>query len=409
MKVNLQPLIWVGAGWLVSISTATAAPMGSGISYQGVLEDAGVSVTGQVDMIFTLHDAATLGNVVGTAVIFDGQVGNGLPVDVTEGLFTAAPDFGANVFDGTALWLAIQVRNPHDATDTAMYTPLDPRQPITAVPVALQTRGIFVSENNSNVGIGLTTPQFPLQVHLGPGTGTVPANGTAIHGNSASGYGVVGFSKGAARAGVWGENNATSGEARGVWGRSTFSTGIGVYAEGFSFAGANHALHAKTNSPDGYAGYFEGGKNYFEGDVGIGTMSPAVGFKLDVAGSIRCVSLTQTSSRSLKENITPIEGALEKVSRLQGIRFRWTKNLGGQPDLGFVAEDVAKVFPELVTWEEEGITASGLKYGHLTAVAIEAIKELNAEAKEKDERIADLTARLERLEALIGAGHGGTR
>ena len=143
---------------------AQAAPMGTETTYQGLLEDAGVSVTGQVDMIFTLYDAATIGNVVGTAVLFDGQAGNGAPVDVTDGLFTVAPDFGANVFDGTALWLEIQVRSPHDPTDTAMYTPLDPRQPITAAPVALQTRGMFVEDSTGNVGIGTTSPAEMLEV-----------------------------------------------------------------------------------------------------------------------------------------------------------------------------------------------------------------------------------------------------
>ena len=113
MKANLQLLTWVAAVWLASISVTMAAPMGSETSYQGVLEDAGVPVTGQVDMIFTLYDAVTIGNVVGTAVVFDGQAGNGPPVDVTEGLFTVRPDFGANVFDGTALWLEIEVRSPH--------------------------------------------------------------------------------------------------------------------------------------------------------------------------------------------------------------------------------------------------------------------------------------------------------
>lgn len=135
------------------------------------------------------------------------------------------------------------------------------------------------------------------------------------------------------------------------------------------------------------------------GRFGIGTTSPSE--KLDVNGNVRCVDLIETSSRSLKEHITPVENALDKVSRLQGVRFRWKAEHGGKPDLGFVAEDVAEVFPELVTWEEAGVKASGLKYSHLTAVAVEAIKELRADVKAKDKQIADLTARLERMEATI--------
>ena len=152
---------------------AQAAPMGSEVTYQGVLEEAGEAVTGQVDMIFTLYDAETMGNVVGSAVVFDGQGGNGPPVDVTDGLFTVMPDFGANVFDGTALWMEIQVRSPHDPMDMAMYTTLDPRQALTAAPVSLQTRGIFVEEPSGNVGIGTTSPRSALDIAPNTGEGNI--------------------------------------------------------------------------------------------------------------------------------------------------------------------------------------------------------------------------------------------
>jgi hypothetical protein len=86
---------------------------------------------------------------VGSTAIFDGQGGNGAPVDVADGLLTVSPDFGANVFDGTALWLEIEVRNPHDATDTALYELLDPRQAITGAPVALSLRGLRTSDSGN--------------------------------------------------------------------------------------------------------------------------------------------------------------------------------------------------------------------------------------------------------------------
>ncbi len=164
------PKTWlrIGIGVLtVVVADAPAAPMGSEVTYQGRLEDGGSPVTGQVDLRFTLYDAPAAGNVVGATVIFDGQGGNDLPVVVTDGLFTAAPDFGANVFDGTALWLQIEVRNPHDPADLAPYTPLDPRQPITAAPIALQTKGLFVDETFGNVGIGTSTPMAGLEINRG--------------------------------------------------------------------------------------------------------------------------------------------------------------------------------------------------------------------------------------------------
>ena len=125
---------------LIAIAKTQTAPMTTDISYQGLLEDGGGPVTGPVDMIFTLKNDEVADVTVGSSAIFDGQPGNGPPVEVADGLFTVRPDFGANVIDGTALWLEIQVRSPHDPSNTAMYTTLDPRHPITAAPIALQTK-----------------------------------------------------------------------------------------------------------------------------------------------------------------------------------------------------------------------------------------------------------------------------
>ncbi len=124
-NVNLYGIVCaLSASLLVSAGPVNAADMGTEVTCQGNLTDGGGPVTGQVDMRFTLFDAATLGNPVGTTAIFDGQGGNGAAVDVADGLLTVSPDFGSNVFDGTALWLQIEVRNPHDATGTALHDTL---------------------------------------------------------------------------------------------------------------------------------------------------------------------------------------------------------------------------------------------------------------------------------------------
>ena len=98
----------IAVALLVSVSNAVnGADMGTETTYQARLDDAGVKVNGMVDMKFSLHDADVGGNMVGSTVIFDGQVGNGAPVRVTDGLLTARPDFGASIFGGPALWLEI--------------------------------------------------------------------------------------------------------------------------------------------------------------------------------------------------------------------------------------------------------------------------------------------------------------
>lgn len=96
------------------------------------------------------------------------------------------------------------------------------------------------------------------------------------------------------------------------------------------------------------------------------------------------------SSRRWKTNIQTIQGALEKVERLRGVSFDW-KEKGGH-DIGLIAEEVGEVVPEVVSYEENGKDAMGLDYARLTAVLIEAVKE-------QQSQIRELKAELEELKA----------
>ncbi len=144
------------AGVLVHITTATAlsqTPMSTEFSYQGKLTESGSAVSGTADFGFRLWNAAAGGAEVTTAVTV-------LGVPVEEGLFTVQLDFGAAAFNGEARWLEIGVRMP---AGVGAYTPLSPRQPLSATPYAIQTRGIH-TDSNLNVGINETSPLSTLHV-----------------------------------------------------------------------------------------------------------------------------------------------------------------------------------------------------------------------------------------------------
>jgi len=91
------------------------------------------------------------------------------------------------------------------------------------------------------------------------------------------------------------------------------------------------------------------------------------------------------SDIALKKNITPIEGALRKITTLQGVRYQYnegreeeegdTLNLINNEDfrLGFIAQDVERVFPEVIKDMPDGMKA--MSYTDLIAVLVEAIKE----------------------------------
>lgn len=128
------------------------------------------------------------------------------------------------------------------------------------------------------------------------------------------------------------------------------------------------------------------------GNVGIGTTAPAT--RLEVQGGALCVrsgtgvSCNTTSGSvsaqyfyyisdlRLKTNIQPIENALSRLLTLEGISYQ-TKYENNR-SLGLIAQDVEKVFPEVVNTDKE----TGLKwidYGKLVPALIEAIKEQQKE------------------------------
>lgn len=83
-----------------------------------------------------------------------------------------------------------------------------------------------------------------------------------------------------------------------------------------------------------------------------------------------------SSDKRLKDNLTKIEGSLEKVNKLNGYSFDWNNNQQSYSghDYGVVAQEVEAIFPELVRTRDNGYKA--VKYEKLIPVLIEAIKEL---------------------------------
>jgi hypothetical protein len=111
------------------------------------------------------------------------------------------------------------------------------------------------------------------------------------------------------------------------------------------------------------------------GNVGIGTITPQ--YKLDVAGTIRG-NYVSPSDQRLKQNIQPLENSLAKVEQLRGVSFEWKdKAQDAGTQVGMIAQEVETVLPELVSTDSEGYKS--LAYDKMTAVLVEAVKELKAQ------------------------------
>lgn len=119
-------------------------------------------------------------------------------------------------------------------------------------------------------------------------------------------------------------------------------------------------------------------------------------------------TLTQASDGRLKTDIVPLDGALDRVARLRGVRYTM-KEGDRTPHIGVVAQELEQEYPELVATDAAGMKS--VAYANLSAVLIEAVKALKAENAALKARLAavEQTQReeLASLKAAIGALVGG--
>jgi len=123
-----------------------------------------------------------------------------------------------------------------------------------------------------------------------------------------------------------------------------------------------------------------------------------------VYGGFRAIASYVVSDRRWKKDIRPLESSLDKISGLQGVSYEW--NLEAYPDvkmteerqIGLIAQDVEKEMPELVSEDKGGYKA--VSYAKLTAVLVEAVKELKAQNEKQQAEIEQLRALIKELKKL---------
>jgi hypothetical protein len=188
-------------------------------TYQGQLRRSGAAYNGTCNFQFSLWNVPLGGNQQGNTLSISS-------VNVADGLFTVVLDFG-DLLTGSARWLATSVQCSGDGG----FTPLVPRQLLTATPYALSLRpgarieessdfGSMLSANNSGAGFGII------------GSGKIGLYGSTTLAGGSGVYGQGGA--GANSAGVFGLNTNSAA----IWGRST-GTGSAIFGENTStgFAG----------------------------------------------------------------------------------------------------------------------------------------------------------------------------
>lgn len=150
----------------------------------------------------------------------------------------------------------------------------------------------------------------------------------------------------------------------------------------FYFANAGPSYYASANHH-----YFRNGS-----DVDMMTIS-SVGNVVVTAG-LTAVTVSATSDRSLKKDISPYASGSLVTSLLKPSRFTWKKT--NKPSLGFIAQDVQEVLPEAVICGEDGILS--IDHMPLIAVLTQALQETRKELTDLWSKYESLALRIADLE-----------
>jgi hypothetical protein len=94
---------------------------------------------------------------------------------------------------------------------------------------------------------------------------------------------------------------------------------------------------------------------------------------INVVGVITATDFNSASDLTLKTNIQSISNPIDKILQINGVTFNWRES--NKPSVGIIAQEIEKVFPELVNGENP----KTVNYNGLIGLLIEAIKEQQIE------------------------------
>ena len=138
---------------------------------------------------------------------------------------------------------------------------------------------------------------------------------------------------------------------------------------------------------------YNGNSTFFPGDTAFGFYDYQYDFQTDADNVVAYGS----SDKQLKDNITPIENALQKVKQIGGYTFDWNdkQDVYTGHDVGVIAQEIEEVLPEVVTTRDNGYKA--VKYEKIVPLLIEAIKEQQTQIENQQSQIDELKSLVKQL------------
>ncbi len=122
----------------------------------------------------------------------------------------------------------------------------------------------------------------------------------------------------------------------------------------------------------------------------FGTADLTINGDLTVTGTI-----TELSDRRYKTDIEPIKNALQKIEAINAVYYKWDKEkypdlvVSDEREIGVIAQDVEKVFPELVKTDKEGFKS--VNYAKLSAVLLQVVKEQQVRIENLEKKYSEQT------------------
>jgi hypothetical protein len=265
--------------------------------------------------------------------------------------------------------------------------------------------GVSIDGNAATATNGLTTANYTSYSPTLTGGGASGNWGINITGNAATATTATTTSGNAATATSAGfanflnsgvsatSTNLSSRVSSGFWEQNTTSTANGwpQNSSWYHLITSTHSNVGNYYSMQIAGSFFDNSNFYIRSTNNSGATAwlslitslggQTIGGNLTLSGT-----LTINSDARLKENLTPLTGALDKVKSLTGYNYN---RIGSETlEMGVVAQEVQKVAPELVLEDKEGTLS--VAYQNMVALLIEAVKEQSAEIAALKEQVEEL-------------------
>ncbi len=251
------------------------------------------------------------------------------------------------------------------------------------------TNGYGLLVTSGNVGIGTAEPEAILDIRSSnyntPSLFYYGANeDTYIRGGKAGSHVLINDVDGYGNVGIGVNNPAFILDIKDrIRLRANGSNSAGIYLNNNANTTWNSFIGVKT---DTQTGIFIGGNwRFWVDNTGAGYLNG---------------NLIQTSDKRLKKDFTQLNNSLINIYKLNGYHFRWIEEARNKDlQTGFIAQEVQKIFPELVQTDDKGFLS--VNYIGLIPHLIEAVKELKKENAELKANDKNLISRLQKLEDIL--------